>query len=400
MKMFLFFLLFRRSFIIQTWGEKAILDKFGFLTDGCYEFNFTEVKANFVFASLCTKSEFKRIRKIKSLCKLPEDEYPAISNLIQVYDDGAYFSGNISEGQILYPVFSACNLKHARYKLTYILQNENSKLDSRMIPCMITKPICLTIYSILGLVWVLNWVFNCKVKNSLHAHFTISIFASILFLLFQTMEIFHFSKSEGKTVYQFLRIIFRMIQFFSIFSMVLVIANGVCSIHLEIPFIQLLQSVLISFGVIAPSSILEMIETPRDAFRIECVSIFIALRLYFLLKYLQLFNSSVELFFKDNQVISLDEIKEKTKEFKRFRSHFRHILCYMIVLFLVLSIDDFRLIYYWVSQMLQDGILFAILCESGWICRLQSVALVIEAENLENRNGIRWEKMRLETMRK
>ena len=65
-----------------------------------------------------------------------------------------------------------------------------------------------------------------------------------------------------------------------------------------------------------------------------------------------------------------------------------------------MTFEDFRIVRYWISQLSQDSAIFLILCESGWISRLQSVALVIEAENLENRNGIRWEQMRLEDMRK
>ena len=63
-----------------------------------------------------------------------------------------------------------------------------------------------------------------------------------------------------------------------------------------------------------------------------------------------------------------------------------------------MTCDDFGFACYWFSQLSQDSAVLLILCESGWISRLQSVALVIEAENLENRNGIRWEKMRLEDM--
>ena len=392
-------LLLRRSFVVRTWGEKAILDQFGFDENGSYEFIFSGVKANFVFASLCDQNEYNRLINVKSLCKMNDFDLPKISQLVKVVNDSAVFSGTISNYQVLYPIFSACNQKHAKYKIAYTCKNKSSLLDSRIIPCLITKPMFLFIYSVLGIIWVINWVLNCRVKNSLHVHFTGSIFSSILFLAFQTLEIFHFSVSEEPTFFRTLRVLFRIFQLSSIFSMILMIASGLCSIFFELPYMHVIKCSFIGIGVMIPSLILDMFDSTRYAFRIECVSIFVALRLFYLLKYIELYNSSTDLFFRDNKIICLDEIKEKTKEFKRFRDHWRRLFAFLVLLFIILTIDDLKIMYYWVTQLFLDCVLFIILCNSGWICRLQSVYLVIETENLENRNGIKWEMMKLEDMR-
>ncbi|KAK8858262.1 hypothetical protein M9Y10_013363 [Tritrichomonas musculus] len=414
MILFLFFLLYKRSYVIQTWGEKAILDQFGFLKGSQFHFNFTQVNAKYLFVSLCTYREYRRLSKKKTICKLPEEDFPKISAFIPVVNQMATFFGNISQPDVLYPVFSVCDHRHAKFRLNYIFkQNDKLLLDSRMIPSLKLKPISLSIFSILGIIWVVNWILNRKVKNSLHSRFSLSILFSILHLFFQTLELYTMARSDSRTIIFYFRILSEMLQLLFIYMMILMISNGICSIHLELPFINLFECFAISFVVAVPSSFFHFfdysdvarssnlrLDAPRTAFKFECFSIFIALRLYFLLKYIQLFNISVELFFKDNILIELDEIEKKTKEFRRFKKHFSHILFYLIFLFVNMSLDDFRIVRYWISQLSQDSAILLILCESGWISRLQSVALVIEAENLENRNGIRWEQMRLEDMHK
>lgn len=410
----LFLLIYKRTYIIHTWGEKAMLDCFGFLGGSHFEFNFSEVKAEKVFVSLCNQEEYKRLSKIKQICKLPPDEYPEISSLLPIKDDSANFSGRIDKDSVLYPVFSACNHKHAKYKLTFLFkQNANFLMDSRMIPSLIFKPIFVIIYLILGIIWIINWIQNRKVTNSLHLHCSCSILFSSLHLLFQTIELYHYAKTDTKGRICFLQSIFDMFATFWILTMILMISHGVCSIHLKISAMEVFQCMAISFIVSVPSSLLDLFNTmyipessvvtrdaPRTAFRIECYSIFVALRFYFVLKYIQLFNESVDHFFRENLVIELKEIKKKTREFKRFKKHFFHILLKLILYFMDLSLTDFSLIYFWISQLVRDILVLITLCESAWIGRLQSVTLVIEAENLENRSGIRWEQMRLEDMRK
>ena len=104
--MLIFLLLFRRSYIIQTWGEKALLDQFGFLEGSRFEFNFTNVKGKFLFASLCNYHEYRKLSREKHICSIPTQEYPRLSSFNTVNNEKATYSGKISERNIMYHILS------------------------------------------------------------------------------------------------------------------------------------------------------------------------------------------------------------------------------------------------------------------------------------------------------
>jgi hypothetical protein len=150
--------------------------------------------------------------------------------------------------------------------------------------------------------------------------------------------------------------------------------------------------------VAIPPALFEIDKRGWDAFRFETVSLFIGLRIYYIFKYVQLYNLSVEEFFWEIRFIDGDEITSRTKEFRRFRGSFSRIFWYLAGLVLFLSLDELKVLDVWKTRVVADFLLFVMLCECGWICRLQSVTLVIEADSVQTKNGLRWEEMIMENV--
>jgi hypothetical protein len=396
--MILFLLLYAGHYRINTRSKRVILDRFGFLEGATFEIRLTNVDVPRAFAALCENKEYKRIRRSKSLCDFDQGSDPKISQIVPVINGTAVFMGRVNRSIILYPIIYLCGQKHKQIDLSFRFDNQKSLLDARVLPCLISEPITFVFFMALGSVWVVNWALNRRVQNFMHGHYTVAIILTLLLHLFRYLEIVHFSLSDSKSFITNVRIVSKISQQTVVFGLILMIANGICLIRTEMPFDVLIRCFGISVLVTVPPAIFEINKRGWDPLQFEMVSLFIGLRMYYIFKYVQLYNLSVEEFFWEIRLIGGDEITSRTKEFRRFRGSFSRIFWYLAGLVLFLSLDELNALDVWKTRVSTDCLLFVMLCESGWICRLQSVTLVIEADSFQTKNGLKWEEMVIENV--
>jgi uncharacterized membrane protein len=170
--------------------------------------------------------------------------------------------------------------------------------------------------------------------------------------------------------------------------MSLMIANGASLIRLDAPASDRFRCLTISSAVVIPGALLGLCGNPRGTIRIECVSAFIGLRLFYMLKFFQRLNAALGAFLWDTKVIAENEITLKARALQRFRACSGRLFAYVIALMVLWSADDVQLFAFWWSRFLQDAIWFVALSELAWVSRVQSVPLVYEAEI---RNEVCWD---------
>ena len=376
------------------------LDNFGFDNSGRYNITFTGVQGTRVVFALCTPNEYEFLSPVKSLCSLKPVYYPGILLDGNVVNSTVNFAGTVPTRGIRYPIFSVCDPVRRRYKVAANFANDGMLLDTRVVPCLVTDLVWLGIFAIGELIWMFNWTVNRKVRNSLHAYFTAVSLLALGYVLLHWLSLRRQMRSDVSSPLDKMVLVAKTGMAVVLFAMVAMLACGLCVIRIEIPIAQVAHCFSVSAMVTVPTLGLQIWENPTDLFRAERFVVVVALRLYFVFHYIKLFSNTVETFFDEHKVIEPDELGELAKEFKRFRLHYNYILSWVVGLLVVWTLDELRLSVYWMSNCFQNGIIALLLGECGWICRLQSLALVLEAETLENRNGIKWEKMRMETLPK
>jgi hypothetical protein len=361
-------------------GETAALDRFGFRGGARYEVNLTDLNSSWVFASLCTSSEFRRLRRIRSPCSVDSFYHPQLAQVLPVVDRSAVFTGVVESRVVLQPVFSACGSRGARFNVSLVFDNQNSLLDSRVLPYLILEPFSLAVFAFLGAVWFGNWIVNRRPKNPLHDHFEATVTTTVLFILFDYCQLSHFSHSDAPTLLVFPRALFQMIQHIALLSMSLMIANGASLIRLDTPACDRFRCLMISSAVVVPAALVDLCGNPRGSIRVECVSTFIGLRLFYILKFFQRLNTALGAFLWDTKVIAENEITLKARALQRFRACSGRLFAYVIALMVLWSADNVQLFVFWWSRFLQDAIWFMALSELALVSRVQCTALVYEAE--------------------
>lgn len=393
-------LLVRQARTIHNRGGMGYLNNFGFDSRGRYNVTFNHVKGARVVFALCSTSEYDFLSPVKSLCTLRPMYHPDILDTGKVVNGTVHFSGTVPSRGIHYPMFSVCDGEDSRYRVDAQFSNVGSRLDTRVAPCLVTDPVWLAIFIAGELVWLFNWTVNHKVRNSLHAYFTAASMLAVAYLLLHWLSVRHHRFSDAPCLLDALLLLTKTSMATVIFAMVAMLACGLCVIRIEMPLSQVLHCFWVSALVTVPTFWLHVWENATDLFRMERMVIAFGLRAYFVMHYIRLFTSTVETFFEEHKVIEPDELGELAKEFKRFRLHYNYMFWWVTGLFCIWTMDELRMNVYWMSSCFQNVIIALLLCECGWVCRLQSLALVLEAETLENRNGIRWEKMRMECLPK
>jgi hypothetical protein len=202
--------------------------------------------------------------------------------------------------------------------------------------------------------------------------------ATVIFVALDYFQLSHFSRSDTPTPLVFPRALFRTVQHIALLSMSLMIASGAALIRLDTPASDRFRCLMISSAVVVPGALLDLCGSPRGPIRIECVSTFIGLRLFYLLKFFQRLNTALGAFLWDTQVIADNEIISRARALQRFKACSGRLFAYIIALMLLWSADEVQLFAFWCSRFLQDATWFVALSELAWVSRVQSVPLVYE----------------------
>jgi hypothetical protein len=302
---------------------------------------------------------------------MDSSDFPLIAQHFTVSDTAARFYGTVESDSVLYPVVSVCGRHRVSYTVSVFFDNLNSLLDSRVIPYLVLAPFSFAIFAVLGICSSCTSVARRRPRNSLHADFRATLFSAILFFFFEYWELLHFSSSDDETAVTFARLFFQTLQSVCFLAMELVLAAGVSLIRIDVPASDRFRALFTSSCVVFPSALVDLFGTPKQTFRFEFVSTFIGLRLYFLLKLFQRFNSAIGLLFWDTRVLGADEIAAKAGALQRFRSCFSRSFGYAVALTVLWSIDDIELLGFWLSRFIQDAIWFIALSDYAWLAGRQ-----------------------------
>lgn len=393
--MFILFLGFLYTRHVRMRSENVVLDSFWFDTGGTFSANVSNYGGSEFILSLCTKSESKKLAHVRDLCSMSIDDLPEATQVRSASRGSVAFNGTIPRKSRLYPLLGACGQRRSEYDVALSFQNGASRLDWSVQRMLISKPVFLACNAAVAVVWLVNWVTNRRVKNCMHRYFSVCVFSNVAFLALSCLELRAAARSDRRTPLRYWRLSSQLVQRASIFSVGLMMAKGLCLIRLELPRWAAFECILVSAVVTAPTLLFELRGNTATPIRIECLSAFNALRVFFLLKSIQFFNNSIEFFFVEHKLFEVDEIAENARELSRFKQRFYAFFYCALAIEATWLLDEFRMVNSCALQIVQDTVNFALILVCGWTCRLQSVALVIEAENLENRNEIKWENMKI-----
>jgi hypothetical protein len=376
----LFLLCYRRVYTVRSWGEPTILDSFGFRTGSTYQLNLTDLNASSVFIALCTPNERKLLKRSHSLCSLGSFDYPLIADHVTVSGFSAAFQGTIEAPGVLHPLISVCGQSPVSYTVSVFFDNGSSLLDSRAIPYLVLAPFSLAAFGCLTVWWYGSWIARRRARNSLHADFRWTLLSTVLFCFFDYWELAHSSRSDEDSSVTFARILLETVHAVCFLTMELILAAGVSLVRIDVPASDRLRALVTSSCVVVPPAVLDVWRAPRQPFKFECVSTFIGLRLYFLLKLFQRFNSAMGLLLWDTRVLSEDEIAAKAGALQRFRACFGRSFGYAVALMTLWSVDDIGVLAFWISRFIQDGIWFVALSDFAWISGRQPATLGLDGD--------------------
>jgi hypothetical protein len=303
-----------------------------------------------------------------------------IADHLPISGHSTTFQGTIESPSVLHPLISVCERSPVTYTVSVFFDNLTSLLDSRAIPYLVLAPFSLALFALLTVCWSGNWLARRRVRNALQGDFRATLISTLVFCFFHYCEIAHFSDSDAETTVTFARVLFETLQGVCFLTMELVLAAGVSLVRIDVPASDRWRAVVVSSCVVVPRAVLDFWRAPKQPFKFECVSTFIGLRLYFLLKLFQRFNGAIGLLIWDTRVLAADEIAAKASALQRFRACFSRAFGYALALMALWSADDVELLGFWLSRFIQDAIWFVALSDFAVISGRQQNSFGFESD--------------------
>ena len=212
--------------------------------------------------------------------------YISLSELINISQGGSgNFSGIVNDNNYLTPLIVACasndrdtsvadfestkdrflikniSPKSAYYVSDYTFSvrfsNPNSLLDSRKIPCLYIKPISTALFGLLIIFWLINWAFNFTLKNPLHLYLTITFLVTFLFVIIDTLKLYHDNVSDDPTSLTTAVIVLRCFHELLLLTAMMLAAKGWCIIIETIAISEIVSSIFYAIMFSIPILILD-----------------------------------------------------------------------------------------------------------------------------------------------
>lgn len=297
--MILFLVSYYFSMKVESQKSFLSLNAFGFLVNGKFEFNFINTQNQQLYVGLATPNELSYLSSTIlnydnfTCISIKQIIYIKLSELVNISQEGSgFFNGTVNDKNYYTPIIISCTSinrnaptsfnninsninpnqnkfslqnkspKSTQYASYYTFSikfsNPNSLLDSRKIPCLYIKPISTALFGLLILFWIINWVLNFTLKNPLHLYLTATFLVTFLFVIIDTLKLYHDNISDEATSLTTACIVLRCFHELLLLTAMMLAAKGWCIIIETISISEIVSSVLYAVMFSIPILILDI----------------------------------------------------------------------------------------------------------------------------------------------
>lgn len=236
-------------------GTFVRLESFGYEVNGQYSLSILQSSQPIIFGVL-TKSQYDKLSNIGDeqgkYCpsnvsdpeSTPEAEISSIQLYFQEGSEPMTLSGKVKEKGVYYFFLYSCGSSKYNMRFSIELSNPNSKLDTREYPSKIEDPVAIAAFAILLILWVINWVMNCRLKIFLHFLLSAVFILALLAVISRYVVLLYSAQHHKKRSVETLFIIFDLFYMLCLFVFVLLAAKGWCIVRESIKFTELLIAII------------------------------------------------------------------------------------------------------------------------------------------------------------
>lgn len=372
---------------VDTIAEYVYEPYFGFQEGGTFfiSVNKTDKRPiDSIFIGLATMSEMQELildinlnpkENDRQICDDLKSKVE-ISDLLDMKDtDYKEFDGNITETGLYQTLIYSCEQVGSTYHIELYYKNPKTLLDSRLYPCLYTKPIIAGLFALLLIIWLINWFMNFSFKNSLHVYITLSIIFTFVYLMLHFFTIYHDHKSDDKTPLSDALLSFKIISESIILSALLLACKGWCIIVESLPIRDMIIAIVFSIVASLPLNLIELWGSVFAQYILMLIG-FCCFTLYFYQVHTSIDDAS-SIVLAHLLVIAENGIDITTtpiySKFNMFRIISTTIFCYITLLFFRSLITEMFLIPQWISYLIYDTVTLALMGAAAWIFKLKKL---------------------------
>ncbi|OHS93563.1 hypothetical protein TRFO_40194 [Tritrichomonas foetus] len=389
-------LLFRQQKSISKTSPVLFLEDFGFQKNGIFTINISSSKHKQIYIAVANSYETSTIMAItmgtetydcSTISRLFQVNY---SKTLTLNDGFGSYSEIIGYKSYYTPIFISCDNSGSYYQFSLSFLNPNSHLDYRIIPCIYTKPVSSSLFGLLLVVWLINWLCNFTLKNSLHTYLTITFVFTLLSSIISFFEIYHNHRSDDYSTLTPVSMVFRAIQEVCLLSAMMMAAKGWCIIIDTVNWVGIFLSIVYSLIFIVPMLLIDYMY----------YSLYVQIGLLFvgfcgaMLYYHELVKSireALHVVVAHLLVISQSGINPETTPIyakcRMFRTISMAVLFYFVLLMFKTIFGKTLIIPYWIIILIYDIVTLALMTTAAWIFRLKKTTrngymMVADGENV------------------
>jgi hypothetical protein len=223
----------------------SALDSFGFTTNGHYSLTVHSSTVAPIVFGLLSSSELKNFDEeaLNDTAVLDGDARIAeIQSIFSVSE--VTIAGGISTKGV-YTVFAYIgeDSEDAKIVLSADFSNGDSRLDYRTAPSLIERPIALGFFSVLLVLWLVNWFLNSNLRIYIHYCLTGMYIAGVVARAARVFYIYYTDKNDFSVGVQAVSLLFRVVFEIFLYVVILLCAKGWCIVRQRIRLSELARAV-------------------------------------------------------------------------------------------------------------------------------------------------------------
>lgn len=361
---------------IDTLGDIYILDSFGFKANATFKVTFTNVRTPQLYYALLSENDypfdFLISTRVKSLC---QGAPPVPDFKTYVHHGNTYeFSGVITKKSVYIPIIYNCASNTTKVTLDEIFINPSSFLDYRWIGSDWSHFGITIYYTLLFIIWTINWCLHCNSRIKIHYFISASIIFGLLYHVSSYVEFIMLAKDNSATISTIVRICFNVSYISILFITLLLSAKGWCVYRVSLSCKEIFFSVLYALCYTAFNCLLTFANIKSADAVLSIIAVLtIAL---FIRELIVSINHSRLHFLAYLYIISEAGINpESTPIYAKYRAFIYLkisvvVCCVFVIARIVVTI--FVSVLFWVKQFVLDFVLVMMLSFMCFIFRLRS----------------------------
>ena len=372
----LFSICWKKSYNIPAnAGVVTLITHFGFYRNGKYQVNISNSETNRLFVLIGTFQNINSYsRSILNSFDACNGTYVDYLHKVPVIAGQASFSGTIKEKGMYYTMVSPCDGNSGGFTLSLQYSNPNSFLSYDVSPCLITTPIIAALSGLILGIWVINWMRNFSLKNSLHLYFTIGLMLTFSYNALMSFEYYTMNRKDGDSPLYVMRKIFRVLQESSLIFAMLLASDGWCIIHHNMPYWKIALAFLLSGCVTVSCAVADFVELTNLLYLVVFLILGISsgIYLYIMLKNTQIGYDYVKAHL---YVIAESGIDPKTtpiyKKYRLYKAISWEMPFYFILLFFRIMFSFYLTFPFWTIQLAYDVIILTLITVISFTFRMR-----------------------------